>query len=416
MRIIKIAIFTFFFTLTSGLVVIAGSCNRIYGQVTTVDGDVYKGMIRWDRNEGNWFDVLDGDKELPDKDNHRSSRQKYSERKTTIEIFGIKFHPHKTNWSWSSNIAQSGIRFGHLKSLEVIDDNSAMLTLKSGEKVKLSNGSTDIGTDIREIIIEDPNKGETDLEWDDLDRVDFLPCRTDMESDFGERLYGTLTTRRGEEFTGYICWDMDEIFTNDILDGDSKGRRRKIKFGKLESIERYSSSGATVTLMNGDETLLRGTNDVNDGNRGIIVSDPGFGQVIVEWDEFDKLDFKQPPQNILNYDDFDGGRPLTGTVYTEDGDSYTGKIRWDDDEEYTWEILDGKYHDIDFDIEFGLIKKIDKKSYRSAIVTVWDGRTFRLRDSNDVNEENKGIYIEIDNGEEVEVDWEDFSRLDLTKK
>jgi hypothetical protein len=252
------------------------------------------------------------------------------------------------------------------------------------------------------------------LVWDDIDRVDFMQGDPSMVSNQGDRLYGTLTTRRGDTYTGFVCWDIDELFTRDILDGELKGRKRKIKFGKIKSIERYSSKGATVTLNNGDELLLRGTNDVDGSNSGIIISDLGFGQVIVMWDEFDRLDFHNEAAP-LSYSDFDGGRKLRGTVYTEDGDSYTGAIRWDDDEEYTWEILDGEYRDIQFDIEFGLIKKIAKKSYRSAIITVWDGRSFRLRGSNDVDEDNKGIFITTSDDDEIEIDWEEFDRVEFDR-
>ena len=136
---------------------------------------------------------------------------------------------------------------------------------------------------------------------------------------------------------------------------------------------------------------------------------------MVDWDEFDMLVFEDVPRH-QKYGDFDGGRPLYGVVYTEDGEEYAGKIRWDNDEEYTWEILDGNYHDIEFDIEFGLIKEIEKKSYRSAIVTVLDGRTFRLRGSNDVDEDNKGIFIIQEDGEEIEVEWDDFERVAFSKK
>ena len=98
-------------------------------------------------------------------------------------------------------------------------------------------------------------------------------------------------------------------------------------------------------------------------------------------------------------------------VYTEDGDSYEGNIRWDNDEEYTWEILDGDERDVDFNIEFGMVKEIKKKSYRGSEVTLWDGRTFYLRGSNDVDEDNKGIIVTLEDDEDVIVDWDDFDRV-----
>ncbi len=290
-----------------------------------------------------------------------------------------------------------------------------LLTTKSGLEIELEHGSTDIGEDIREIIIEDSKEGEIELVWDDIETVTLMSPNKELESNFGDRLYGTMTTRRGETFTGFVCWDIDELFAEDILDGSEKHRKRKIPFGKIASIERYSSSGATVKLRDGDEMLLRESNDIDDGNRGIIISDLGFGQVRVNWDEFEKLEFTTAPKPV-KYSDFDGGRRLYGTVYTDDGEKFTGEIRWDNDEEYTWEILDGDYHDIEFDIEFGYIKEIAKRSYRSSDVTVLDGRSFRLRGSNDVDEDNKGVYVTLDNGEEVEVDWEDFEKVEFSKK
>jgi hypothetical protein len=417
MRIVKTVLSVTGLMMVCALAALADDSGRIYGKITTVKGDVFEGFIRWDKNEGNWVDVLDGSKELPEKNLRKareSAHRKYRDKQTSIKIFGITIGKEQSdNWDWSST-AQSGIRFGHIKRLEVVDDDRALLILKGGQEIELGQGSTDIGTDIREIIIEDEHEGEIELIWDDIETIEFAQARPGRESSFGERLYGTLTTRRGDEYTGWVCWDVDELFPTDILNGEDKQRERKIKFGKIASIERYSSSGATVTLTNGDQLLLKGTNDVDDDNRGIIISDSGFGQVIVQWGEFERLVFKKAPQQV-RYDEFDGGRPLEGTVYNEDGQSYTGAIRWDNDEEHTWEILDGAYDDVQFDIEFGLIKSIEKRSNRSSIVTVWDGRSFRLRGSNDVNEDNKGIFITLPDGDEVEVAWEDFERVEFSK-
>ncbi len=388
----------------------ADNSGRIYGKVTTVDGDVFTGLIRWDKNEANWVDILDGNKDIPKRTHSdKRERRQYGERETSIEIFGISLG--KSSWNYSS-VGQSGIRFGHIRVLEVIDDDRALLILKSGQEIELGNGSTDIGEDIREIIIEDEDEGEIEFLWDDIATIEFMPADPGLTSNFGERLYGTVSTRRGEEYSGFICWDVDEIFPTDILDGESERRDRKVKFEKISSIKRYSSNGATVVLTNGDELVLKGTNDVDDGNRGIIVSDPGFGQVIIKWDEFERLDFSTPRRQVT-YDDFDGGRSLKGVVYTEDGDQFRGLVRWDNDEEYTWEILDGEYHDVEFDIEFSLISKIEKRSHRSSLVTVKDGRSFRLRGSNDVDDDNRGIYIQTTDGEEIEVEWDEFAYVEF---
>jgi len=410
---------TFLVSATFAAVARADSAGRIYGKIHTVDGDTFEGLIRWDKNEGSWVDVLDGSKDRDDRDRDRrsrSSRRTYRNKRSKVKLFGLTIYDEPDNYFYiSSSTAESGIRFGHLRSLEVIDDDRALLTLKSGNEVEFFNGSTDIGTSIREIIIEDTREGEVEFDWDDIELIEFSEAGSGQTSVFGERLYGTLTTRRGEEFTGFVCWDVDELFDEDILDGEDRRRSRKIEFGKIASIARYSSSGAEIVLKSGDEMLLRGTNDVDDDNRGIYIMDPAFGQVKVDWSDFDKLEFKTAPKPV-RYSDLDGGRRIRGKVFTEDGEEYSGEICWDDDEEYTWELLNGDYRDMEFKLEFGLIKSIEKNSSRSSDVTVSDGRTFRLRGSNDVDEDNKGIIITQTDGDEVYVDWEDFARAEFDNK
>lgn len=417
MRLFNVVAALVCFVMLSAATSLADNSGRIYGKIYTVNGDELEGFIRWDRNEANWVDVLDGTKEIPrryarvDRDDDRDRSRRDSRRR--IELFGIRFYGDSDNPYYSSS-AQSGIRFGYIKTLEVVDDDRAVLKLKGGEEVELVNGSTDLGDNIREIVVEDGREGEIELVWDDIDHIDFMEAPSKDRSNFGERLYGTVSTRRGQEFSGFICWDVDELFTTDVLDGESRDRKQKVPFGKIASIERYSSSGATVNFKSGDDVVLRGSNDVNSSNRGIIVCDPAFGQVVIDWDEFERLEFSDAPRQVT-YGEFGDVKLIHGTVYTENGDKYEGKIRWDNDEEYTWELLDGDYRGLSFDIEFSKIKKIEKQS-RGAVVTVSDGREFRLRDSNDIDEDNKGIYIEKDNGDRTVVDWDEFAYVDFDNK
>ncbi len=372
--------------------------DRLYGVVTTRDGQTYEGLIRWDKNEASWVDLLDGSK-------HMEAHDQDEGRRRSIRIFGIEI-----NTDFGTRSRLSGIRFGHIRRLENTGRDRALLILRSGEEVELRGGSTDIGNENRGIVVEDLREGEVELRWRDIDTVDFQATPRNLTSRFGERLYGTLTTRHGDQFTGYICWDVDEVLTEDILDGDERrGHRRKIPFGDIAVLSRNSSSSTRVRLHNGDEFVLRGTNDVNDDNRGILILDPTLGQISVDWDEFDEVRF-EPPAWTIDFKDFTGG-PLYGTVYTRDGQKYTGDIRWDDDEAQAWELLNGEQNDVEFAIEFGMIAKIERLSSRAARVTLLDGRTFDLRGSNDVSDDNEGIFVTLRNGDLEYVEWEDFDRV-----
>ncbi|QXD15970.1 hypothetical protein GQ464_003195 [Rhodocaloribacter litoris] len=374
--------------------------DRLYGTVTTRDGEVFEGLIRWDKNEVSWVDLLDGSKRLTG--DERPDR--------SIRIFGIRI-----DMGNADQARQSGLRFGHLRSLENTGSDRALLTLRSGKEVELRGGSTDIGHENRGILVEDERAGLVELRWRDLERVDFAPTPRRLTSRFGERLYGTLTTRNGLTFTGYICWDVDEVLTTDELDGrDEHRRRRSIPFGDIAEIARESSRSARVRLKNGEVLVLGGTNDVNDDNRDILVLDPGLGQVRIPWNAFDRLRFESPGRGIT-YMDFPSTGPLYGTLTTRNGDKFTGYIRWDDDETETWEMLNGEADDVGFAIEFGLIREIERRSSRAARVTLRDGRTFELRGSNDVNSDNNGIIVRLASGDVKIIDWPDFNRLVLEK-
>lgn len=382
--------------------------GRLYGRVTTTDGTVYEGHIRWDGNEAGWYDILHGSKPLPERfadDLARLSEGQERNRKRSIEIFGLEIRYDRDEDDMPSS-ASSGIRFGHISTLEVVDRRRARLILRSGEVVEFDGGG-DVGRNVSEIIVEDGRRGSVELEWEDVEIIDFSAGRG-LAAPAGARLYGTLETRDGERFTGYVAWDMDEVLTTDVLDGEEDGRDREIPFGQIGMIERNSSSSARVRLLDGTEMVLRGSNDVNNDNRDILIADPDLGEIRVEWSEFDHVEFSVPPASV-DLARFDGGRRIRGTVETHDGASHSGFIRWDNDEEYGWELLDGELRDgVDMDVEFDAIERIEPRSGDGALVTLRDGRSFELSDSNDVDDDNKGIIITGDDEEMRLVWWEDL--------
>jgi hypothetical protein len=377
----------------------------IFGTVVTDRGDEYTGRIRWDKNEGFWDDIIDATKYDEDRYESRPNR------KRRIKIFGLTIGTDGDFWDWSSS---SQIRFGHIQRIEPRSRGRATVTLKNGEKVRFEDSGSDIGSGVRGIQVDVEDEGIIELDWNDLERVEFFPEPDDYrptEPDV-ERLYGHVQTETGEDFVGFICWDADEIYSTDILDGEEHNLDREIKFGTIERIEKHSRKASMVTLKSGREMKLSGTNDVDSDNRGIFIVLADLGQVKVNWDEFESLTFMSPPPGaMLTYDRFDGGRPLLGTVTDEDGKDYRGHIVWDNDERFTWEFLNGEDDDLEYDVEFGQILSIERRSGRSAIVHLRDGKQLRLRGSNDVDDDNKGIFVETDDGDVVELYWDEFEKV-----
>jgi hypothetical protein len=346
--------------------------TRLYGTVVTRQGEVHTGYIRWDRNEGSWSDLLDADKV-----------------------------------SRGGRVTQSGIRFGHLHRIDVLNRESALFTLKSGTQTEMSGGATDLGSGLRALLVHQPGTELQEFEWKDLKSVEFEPAPEGL-SPSEARIFGTLTTRSGLEFTGYVTWDVDEIYTTDILDGEDAQADREIPFSAISSIEREGSRGARVTLTDGRSLVLTGSNDVDNSNRGISVSDPALGQVKIDWRELDIVRFWQPEAGV-GYGFFDGGRPIQGTVFTESGQEYTGQVTWDNDETHSWEMLNGDVGAVEFHIEIGQIARI-QKTRRGSLVELKDGRSFELDGSNDVDDGNRGLTVQTENGTR-EIEWDDFSEL-----
>ena len=367
--------------------------DRIWGQVHTTSGDVHEGFIRWDRNEGSWVDILDGSKVISDENYTAwlSSTEADGPPVRTIDLLGYRISWKETDPEFSMRSA-SGIRFGHLSSLRVIEADSVELVLRSGEVLDLEGGATDLGRSIRELLVDVPGREPVELEWGDLDRVLFSAAPPGART-AARRLYGTAEDRDGYRYTGYVSWDLDEILESDELDGEERRGRNdwSIRFGEIDSIERIPG-GARVVLADGRELDLTGNRDVDRRNRGIQISDPALGMVEVEWRDFRILRFHEADE-VVGYDAFDGGRPLAGTVVTQSGEEIDGLIRWDADEGGSWELLNGRAGDVVFSIEFGHVSRIVRGEAFGATVTLTDGRTFELDDSNDVDWDNRGILI-----------------------
>jgi hypothetical protein len=395
--------------------------------VETTDGKVGEGFIRWDRNEGSWVDLLNGSKHVSLEGVDFRIWNDAADSAEVPRDRVIDYKGMRISWpdalegfpGWSA----SGVRFGHIRRLVPEGKDSARVELKSGEAVELSGGSTDLGLEVRGIVVEAPGRRETDLKWSDLASIDFGPAPEGARPP-GERIHGTVTDEEGDAFTGFIGWDTDKILTTDQLAGRGAGGERKIPFGRITSIEK-TEDGALVVTTGGDSLRLTGSEDVTAGNDGIEVSDPDLGSVEMSWRRFRSARF-HPPSRVPGYDAFDGGRPLRATVVTRAGRELTGRIRFDADEASTWEVLDGIGDHVTYDIDFSHISRIEplrreeerrgRGRIRGARVTLNDGRVVELEGSNDVDEGNKGVMVLTDETGSrpwILVHWADVKELRL---
>ena len=377
----------------------------LYGRVTMRSDTVYEGRLRWNGDEeAFWGDLFNGSKEDRPYWEEVPERERRRNRRDGVRIMGIRIGSSDYYTSGRSFV----VRFGDIAKIEALR-RDALLTLKDGEEIEIDgSGTNDIGG---RLDVWDHEIGHVKLDWDRVDLIEFLPTPAGLDVPV-TRLHGRVRTEEGV-FEGYIQWDKEECVSTDELDGDSRDGSMSIEMGKIQRIERRSSRSSRVTLWSGREFELRGTNDVNSENRGIYVEDPRYGRVLVKWDSFESLDFSPAGSSGPSYDDFEPGKPLRGTVTETGGETYTGRIVYDIDEEHTWEILNGEQRDLEYNIPFALVKSVEPRGRDSSRVTLRNGEQLILYDVADVGDGNDGMLVIAADGDSVYVPWDDVERIDF---
>ena len=377
----------------------------IYGKLTTIDGETYQGQIRWGKEEAYWTDLFNGTKE--ENDNYR-----YLSREDRDKL---RRNYRRKSWSWNGVRVSSGsyqvkhefqCRFGDIQTLEVNRENEVALTLRNGEKFYIQGGSNDFGAKVN---LMDPELGKVTFNWSRIDKIEFADTPKNLPAKFGEPIYGTVTFYGGE-YTGYIQWDHDERISTDKLDGDTRDGDLSIEFGKIKSIKK-EGSGSEVVTRSGRELYLRGSNDVNQENRGIIVT-TDFGRVDIPWREFKKVEFKNAPNKGKGYADYAKMEKLSGTIQTVDGQSLSGTIIYDLDETYSFEMLQGKEDDVEYIIPMSSVKQVIPKNYDNSMVILKNGTELLLGEARDVSEKNDGVLVfNKGDNDPTYIIWEDIKEI-----
>ncbi|MDH3593013.1 MAG: hypothetical protein OER88_14095 [Planctomycetota bacterium] len=378
----------------------AADDGGLYGTVVTLEGKRLTGGLRWDRNERFWNDVLDARKQLPD-----AARSESDD--VTVKLFGVTLFKRRERWRQEGRLT---VPFGDLARLETTWDGGARLITKSGETLEALGGA-DLGS-FRGLLVDDGTR-EHEIDWDDIVSIAFSP-RTAQSSvaeggapapRVGERrLYGTVETD-GRHWTGFIAWDRDEVLLDDILDGYEDRRSVEVAFEDIAEVVRSSHRGSIVKLHDGSERFLSGTNDVDDGHRGMDVLVPGLGRVRIPWDETTRVVFRPPPASPA-YAAFDGGGPLRARIEMTGGAALEGRLLWDLDEGFSFEELDGDLDEAEISVAFRNVAKIEPLSGGGSRVVLRDGSELTLTGSNDVESSNRGIQIWNDEGRVDEIAWE----------
>lgn len=359
----------------------------IYGKVYTYN-NVYQGQIRWGKEEAFWNDIFNASKisnayeQAYRNDQDDESDDSWLSFDWRIRSIWEDKHATTTH--------QFSCQFGDIAGLYDIGRSRLKLQLKNGFEIDLSGqGFNDIGTDVK---VADEELGIISIDWRRIDRIEFLPSPEKLKGFQGKPIYGTVETYRRDSFTGFVQWDHDERLSIDKLDGDTRDGDVSIAFAEIKSIEK-EGSGCYVRLNSNREFYLKGSNDVNQGNRGVIVTIDGLGKIDIPWKEFKKVSFVQPLGGGPSYQDFSVPRGLSGRVLTYDDRLIPGKIVFDIDEAWEVETLEAKDNNILYRIPFRHIQMIRPKNYNYSLVKLKNGDELLLGDGRDVSAENDGLLL-----------------------
>jgi len=384
----------------------------LYGRITTVDGVIYEGRLRWGGDEeafwGNYFNGAKNENPwvalVPP--------ERLPKERRPIEIFGVEIaqrvHPIDLGRLFMA-------RLGDIARIEA-HGRDVWVTLKSGTVFDLNRFSaSDFDDGVR---VWDGTRGVADLDSLRIRAIELLP--TPRPGAAPDGLHGTVRTRHGDDFTGFVQWDREQCIGSDELAGHTAVGERSLRFDTIRSIARRSRDSSLVTLLDAREIVLSGARAVGQGNRGVYVDDPRYGRVLVSWDAFERVEFS-PGGSGPAYGDFPPGGPLTGSITTRDGRRLRGRLVYDLDESEVTETLDAPSQGVHYNIPFGLIASIvlpgrEERVARRARVTFHSGKELQLECAGDLGQGNAGMLIFVDGRQRPEyVPWIDVEQVDLDR-
>ncbi|MTI41011.1 hypothetical protein [Fulvivirga lutimaris] len=375
----------------------------IYGKVYTSD-NTYKGQLRWGKEEAYWNDHFNAAKV-------ENQYAKFKRKKSSSDSWRDLDWRISSIWDDKSSgtVHQFSCQFGDMKTLQNNGNERMTVVLKNGEEIRLSGSGYNDGSS--RIVVLDDELGIVNLSWNRVRKVEFMETPKNLSRIMGAPLYGTVETHRKGNFTGYVQWDHDERIGTDKLDGDTRDGDVSITFDKIQKIER-GGNGSQIVLYSGREFYLTGSNDVNNGNRGIIVSVDNVGKIDIPWSSFKAVTYEKAKASGSSYASYTMPKGLSGKVYTYDDEQIDGQIIFDLDEAYELEILEAKDDDVEYKIPFRNIKSIRPKNYNYSMVVLRNGNELLLGDARDVSDRNAGLLVYTKGGNEpVYIEWKNVTEI-----
>ncbi len=365
----------------------------IYGTVTHSNGESVTGSIRWGDQETFLSDIFNGEKLNTVGIEHLSEDEKETlvdqQPGPKAQIGGLEI-TFKSFFGKEIKMPFFNVRFGAIKTID-IKNNIFTITLHDGSTFQSNDEHNDTSDEIY-VLSTDGKTSEFDIE--DLSSIVFSAAPVDAKT-FGDGIYGVVSSELGT-FKGRIMWDHDERTLDEELDGNDASQEYEIKFAQIKSIEKVDSGkAAKVQLKDGNTLTLTGTNDVNNGNRGVWLDHPELGRIDIDWKKFNKLDIKAVDVAWMNFNDYvNQAKQIGGTVtLNDDKQIKADALTFDLNQQSLAELLYVDVNGSNRQIPLQLIKKITKKDSHSVVLLLRDQSQLIANGNRSITQDNNGLLL-----------------------
>ena len=301
-------------------------------------------------------------------------------------------------------------RFGDIARIHITGKDLAQIYYKSGNKLRVTTDEENnlhLGKDI--FVVDEA--GVRRMEWEQISSINFKTAPDLIARIKGRPIYGTVTTSIGP-LTGYIQWGKGKYSDHQNLKGwTEEGSAVRFLFADVLSIIKHKT-GALVSLKSGKKVFLSKTEDVSATNKGITVMHPSWGRVVVDWKAFRSVSFEEVDPDT-GYDRFPKPRKIYATIKTKEQLVYKGNCVFDMDEEWNYDLLEGRKDGISYQIPFRYISEIVPLNASYTKVVLQSDKVLVLGHHNDVTARNWGAIVWQANSQYRYVPWSNIVEIKI---
>lgn len=367
---------------------------RLFGEVATVDNQIYRGFISWGGIKNYWIDFFEASKPQ----NPYSSFFSDSDEVFFNNGTQILSTPPRHIFS---------CRFGNIKSIRPTDEKEVLLQLKNGYEFTLIKGnSKDIRTNIQ---VTTPVE-TVSIKWDHISEIHFMSADSNAVAPHLNQVAGIVKSSQGI-YKGLINWNYNSqksIEKNNNINNTLQKMKKIVRWKGTQG-NHYKGIYA---LEHNPKAFFPNTS-VLEPMENVMINMPNTGLVTVTINRFNELEMIPLSElTLLSYDDFAAPEAIKGEVITRNNEKISGSLAYDLDENMNFEVLDGKNNNITYQIPFKYIRSIEPKNYKYSFITLKNGSQLSLGDAPDVNHENSGIII-FGNEIPVYIPWNEIKAVNI---